>query len=179
MISRLPVRNRLTCPTRRKACFPGTIWHSWSEGLCSLVAMCVSRFRNCVCAEWNRIGGRRKKRGSQTPQATLRREIHAAQEVLKARLGAQEVQRAASSRTNWSFRLSLSAVTCHLSLFLRRFPIEGVDASEPLPENENGGIVQIHTCNRNARYHSPPDIRGTYDLHKGVLPVFLAQFARN
>ena len=117
--------------------------------------------------------------GSQRPRGTLRRKVHAAQEVLKARLGAQEVQRDASSRTNWSFRLSLSAVTCHLSLFLRRFPIEGVDASEPLPENENGGIVQIHTCNRNAHYHSPPDIWDTYDLHKGVLPVFLEQFARN
>lgn len=33
---------------------------------------------NCVCAEWNRIGGAAKKRGSQKPRATLRREVHAA-----------------------------------------------------------------------------------------------------
>ena len=46
MNSRLPVRNRLTCPTWRKACFPGSIRLGWSEGLCSLVAMYASRFRN-------------------------------------------------------------------------------------------------------------------------------------
>jgi hypothetical protein len=49
--------------------------------------MYASRFRNCVCTERNRIGGARKKWGSQRPRATLRREIHAAQEFLDARVG--------------------------------------------------------------------------------------------
>ena len=53
----------------------------------SLVVMYASRFRNCVCAERNRTGGAGKKRGSQRPRATLRREVHAAQEFLKARAG--------------------------------------------------------------------------------------------
>src|SRR5271157_111510 len=35
----------------------------------------------------------RKEGGSQWPRATLRREIHAAQEVLEARVGAQGVER--------------------------------------------------------------------------------------
>ena len=61
MNGRLPVRNRLTCPTWRKACFPGPIRLAWSEGLFSLVAMYAGRFRNCVCTERNRIGGARKK----------------------------------------------------------------------------------------------------------------------
>ena len=93
MKSRLPVRNRLTCPTRRKARFPGPIRLGWSEGLCFLVVMYASRFRNCVCAERNRIGGARRKWGSQRPRATLRWEIHAAQEVLETRVGAQGVKR--------------------------------------------------------------------------------------
>jgi hypothetical protein len=57
----------------------------------SLVVMYASRFRNCLCAERNRIGGARKKRGSQKPRATLRQEVHAAQEVLEARVGAPGV----------------------------------------------------------------------------------------
>jgi hypothetical protein len=70
----------------------GRISQSWSEGLGSLVAMYASRFRNCVCAERNRIGGAHNKRGSQKPRATLRREIHAAQEFLKARAGVREIE---------------------------------------------------------------------------------------
>jgi hypothetical protein len=38
------------------------------------------------------FGGAGKKRASQKPRATLRREFHAAQKVLKARVGAQEVE---------------------------------------------------------------------------------------
>ena len=83
--SRLPVRNRLTCPTWQEAC----IWQRWSEGLFPLVAMHASRFRNCVGAERNRVGGARNKWGSQRPRATLRLEIHAAQEALEARAGAR------------------------------------------------------------------------------------------
>ena len=51
--------------------------------------MYASRFRNCVGAERNRIGGARKKRGSQKTRATLRREVHAAQMALEARAGAR------------------------------------------------------------------------------------------
>jgi len=58
----------------------------------SLVVMYASRFRECVCTERNRMGGTRKKWGSQKSRATLRREVHAAQEVLKPRVRAQGVQ---------------------------------------------------------------------------------------
>ena len=51
------------------------------------MAMHASRFRNCVYTERNRIGGRHEKRGSQKLLATLRREVHAAQEVLEAQVG--------------------------------------------------------------------------------------------
>jgi hypothetical protein len=51
--------------------------------------MHAGRFRDCVCAERNRIGGARKKRGSQRPRGTLPREIHVAQEGLEARGGAR------------------------------------------------------------------------------------------
>ena len=51
--------------------------------------MYASGFRNCAFTERNRMGGARKKRGGQKPQATLRREIHAAQEALEARAGAR------------------------------------------------------------------------------------------
>jgi len=61
----------------------------WSEGLCSLVVMYASRFRNWVCAERNRIGGARKKWGSQRAREILRRKVHAAQEVLETRVGAR------------------------------------------------------------------------------------------
>jgi hypothetical protein len=71
--------------------FTGTIRERWSEALCSLAAINGSRFRNCVFAERNRIGGAHKKRGSQRPRKTLRREIHAAQEVLEARVGAEGI----------------------------------------------------------------------------------------
>jgi len=65
------------------------------EGPFSLVVMYASRFRKCVCAERNRIGGAREKRGGQRPRATLRWEVHATQEVLDARGGAQQVRREA------------------------------------------------------------------------------------
>ena len=65
--------------------FTGPIRFGPSEGLCSLVAMYASRFRNCVRTERNRAGGGRKKRGGQSPRATLRREVHAAQQVMEAR----------------------------------------------------------------------------------------------
>ena len=67
----------------------GTIWQRWSEGLCSLVAMHAGRFRNCVCTDRNRIGGVRKKWGSQRLRATLRREVHASHQILEARVGAR------------------------------------------------------------------------------------------
>jgi hypothetical protein len=51
--------------------------------------MYASPFRNCAFAEWNRIGGAHKKRGSQKTQATLLGEVHAAEEVLEARAGAR------------------------------------------------------------------------------------------
>jgi len=72
-----------------KGRFTGTISQRWSGGLFSLVAMYASRFGNFLCAEWNRIGGTSKKSGSQKTRASLRREIHAAQEVLEARAGAR------------------------------------------------------------------------------------------
>jgi len=53
--------------------------------------MSASRFRNCAFAERNRIGGARKKWGSQKPRATLRREIHAAEGVLEARVRGQAI----------------------------------------------------------------------------------------
>jgi hypothetical protein len=83
----LPVRNRVTCPIWRKACLSGPIRLGWAERLCPLVAMYASRFRNSVCTERNRIGGACKKWGSQRSRATLQREVHAAQEVLEARVG--------------------------------------------------------------------------------------------
>jgi len=43
------------------ACFTGPIRLGCSEGLCSLIAMYASRFRNCVRAERNGIGGARRK----------------------------------------------------------------------------------------------------------------------
>jgi hypothetical protein len=46
-------------PIFRKDRLPGAIRPRRSEGLFSLVAMYASRSRNCVCAEWNRIGGAR------------------------------------------------------------------------------------------------------------------------
>jgi len=52
--------------------------------------MYASRFRDCVCAEQNRIGGAHKKWGSQKLRATLRWEIHAAQEALEAWPGGGE-----------------------------------------------------------------------------------------
>jgi hypothetical protein len=52
--------------------------------------MHASRFRNCAFAERSSIGGARKKGGSQRPRAALRREIHAAQEALEARVGADD-----------------------------------------------------------------------------------------
>jgi hypothetical protein len=60
-----------------------------SQKGCAPLGQGASRFRNCVCTERNRIGGARKKWGIQRPGATLRREIHAAQEVLEARVGAE------------------------------------------------------------------------------------------
>src|SRR5208337_2088845 len=72
--------------------FTGTIWQRQSEGLFFLVVMCASRFRYCAFTERHRIGGARKKRGSQRPPATLRWEIHATQQVLEARVGAQAVE---------------------------------------------------------------------------------------
>jgi len=72
--------------------FPRTNPAGCSEALFSLVVMCVTRFCNYRCTERNRIGDARKKRGSQWPRATLRREVHAAQEVLEARVGAQVKQ---------------------------------------------------------------------------------------
>jgi hypothetical protein len=71
--------------------FTGLIWQRLPEVLFFLVAMCASPFRNCACAERNHMGGRRRKRGSQRPRATLRREIHAAQEGLEAWVGASEI----------------------------------------------------------------------------------------
>jgi hypothetical protein len=35
--------------------FHSTISQRWSEGLCSLVVIFASRFRNCVCTERNRM----------------------------------------------------------------------------------------------------------------------------
>ena len=86
MNSRLPVRNRLTCPTWRKACFPGTIRLGRSEGLFSLGSgsQSIPQLRMCG-TESHR--GRTQETGSQWPRATLRREIHAAQEFLDARVG--------------------------------------------------------------------------------------------
>ena len=75
---RFPITRPSSRPVSGKLVFTGTIWQRWSEGLCSLVVMYASRSRNCVCAERNRIGGARKKRGSQKPRATLRWEIHPA-----------------------------------------------------------------------------------------------------
>jgi hypothetical protein len=74
---------------RRVGRFTGTIWQRGLEGLCSLVVMYASPFRDCAFAERNRIGGARKKKRSQKTWGTLRREVHAAQEVLEARVGAQ------------------------------------------------------------------------------------------
>ena len=76
----------------RGACFTGAIRLGRREGLCSLVAMYASRFRNCVCAERNPIGGARKNRRSHKTRVTLRREVHAAQEVLEARVGVQVIE---------------------------------------------------------------------------------------
>ena len=84
----------------RKGRFTGTIWQRRPEGLFSLVVMHASRFRNCVYAERDRIGGERKKRGSQKTRATLRREVHEPQEVLQA-CGAQSV--------SWPLKLHLRA----------------------------------------------------------------------
>jgi len=56
--------------------------------------MYASRFRNCVCTERHRIGGARKKRGSQWLRATLRREVHAAQEALEAQTGGRGLHQA-------------------------------------------------------------------------------------
>jgi len=74
--------------------FPGRAFHR--HNLAEVVGRAVlpfvmyaGRFRNCVCAERSRIGGARKKWGSQKPRATLRREVHTAQEVLEARVGAR------------------------------------------------------------------------------------------
>jgi len=83
---------RVRIPILREGRFPGTIWQRRPEGLFSLVAMHVSRFRNCAFAERNRIGGARKKWESQKPRVNLRREIHAAQECLEARVAAQRVK---------------------------------------------------------------------------------------
>ena len=74
-----------------KGRFTGTIRLGWLEGLFSLVAMYASRFRSCAFAERNCMGGRRKKWGSQKTRATLRREIHAAQKVLEARVLEQAI----------------------------------------------------------------------------------------
>jgi len=52
------------------------------------MAMQAGRFRNCAFAERNSIGGESKKRGAKGRGAALRREIHPAQEVLEARVGA-------------------------------------------------------------------------------------------
>ena len=84
----------------REGRFTGTIWQRRPEGLFSLVVMHASRFRNCVYAERDRIGGERKKRGSQKTRATLRREVHEPQEVLQA-CGAQSV--------SWPLKLHLRA----------------------------------------------------------------------
>ena len=77
--------------------FPGKGVSQEHSGLagqkgCSPLLSSMLVDRNSVCGERNRIGGARKKRGSQKPRATLRREIHAAQEVLEARVGAHEVE---------------------------------------------------------------------------------------
>jgi hypothetical protein len=74
--------------------FTCTIWQRCPDGLFSLVAMCVSRFRNCALAERNHIGDARKIWGSQKPRATLRREVHVAQEGLEARAGLESLLRA-------------------------------------------------------------------------------------
>jgi hypothetical protein len=80
----------------------------WSEGLFSRVAIHASRFRNCAFAERNRIGGPRKKRGSQKTRATLRRDVHAALEALEARGGAKQVRReAAQAKADVGRRLPL------------------------------------------------------------------------
>jgi hypothetical protein len=50
------------------------------------------RSTSSVCSsQRNRVGGARRKRGSQRARATLRREVHAAREVLEARVGAQGI----------------------------------------------------------------------------------------
>jgi len=64
----------------------------WSEGLSSLVAMYASRFRNFAFASRNHLGSAEKKAGNQAPRATLRREVHPAQEVLEARAGVREIE---------------------------------------------------------------------------------------
>ena len=59
-------------------------------------------------------------------QLFLRREVHAAQELLKARVGAQA--EITSPRPGSRFRMARSSlVTCHWSLLLRCFPLQGVD----------------------------------------------------
>ena len=87
MNSRFPVRNRLTCPTWRKACFTGPTRLGWSEGIFSLGSGSQSIPRLCRCARKSHYGGMQETGTSHTPRATLRPEVHAAQEVLEARVG--------------------------------------------------------------------------------------------
>jgi len=54
-------------PIVREACFPGAIRLGRSEGQFSLFVEYTRRLRNCVCAERNPIGGRRKSWGPKSP----------------------------------------------------------------------------------------------------------------
>ena len=87
MKSRLPVRNRLTCPTWREAGFTGPIRLGRSEGLFSLGSRNQSVPRLCSCARKPHYGSMQETGAGNTPRATLRREILAAQGVLEARSG--------------------------------------------------------------------------------------------
>ena len=99
---------RLTGFRRGKGVSQAPIGQRRSEGLFSLVVMYASQFRNCVSTERNRIGGPRKKRGSQKTRATLRRDVHAALEALEARGGAKQVRReAAQAKADVGRRLPL------------------------------------------------------------------------
>jgi len=101
MISRLPIDYPgVWLDSGMEGRFTGTIPQRWSQGLFSLVVMYASRFRNCTCTERNRIGGARKKRESQEAWGALRREIHAAQQALEARVGPQAVEYRPSFQPN-------------------------------------------------------------------------------
>lgn len=111
------------------------------------MALYARRFRNCVCTERNRIGGTRKKRGSQKPRAILRWTIHAAQRVLEARVRAE----CRESCCNPSYRSTSSSIQMlpETSIMGRtsRFAATPNSAYGTLSEDIRPGLSNLVTWN--------------------------------